>query len=87
LRKASIKVLSERFLSSLIITVLNSATETAVRPFDNAKVCRPGGLNSRCLLPQKLASNPSFDDYKIRLPNRRPVKLAAMLREKVDSGR
>jgi hypothetical protein len=53
----------------LIITVLNSATETAVRPFDNAKASRLGGLNSRCLLPQKLASNPSFDDYKTRLPN------------------
>jgi hypothetical protein len=48
----------------LIITVLNSATETAERPFDNAKASRLGGLNSRCLLPQKLASNPSFDDYK-----------------------
>jgi hypothetical protein len=42
--------------------------ETAVRPFDNAKASRLGGLNSRCLLPQKLASNPSFDDYKTRLP-------------------
>jgi hypothetical protein len=87
LRKASIKVLSRRFQSSLIITVLNSATETAVRRFDHAKACRLGGLNSGCLLPQKLASNPSFDDYKTRLPNRRPVELAAMLREKVDSGR
>jgi hypothetical protein len=66
---------------------MNSATETAVGPFDNAKACRLGGLNSRCLLPQKLASNPSFDDYKTRLANRRPVELAAMLREKVDSGR
>ena len=87
LRKASIKVLSGRFQSSLIITVLTSATETAVRPFDNAKACRLDVLNSRCLLPQKFASNPSFDDYKTRLPIRRPVELAAMLREKVDSGR
>jgi hypothetical protein len=57
------------FQSSLIITELNSATETAVRPFDNAKASCLGDLNSRCLLPQKLASNPSFDDYKTRLPN------------------
>jgi hypothetical protein len=36
--------LSGRFQSSLIITVLNSATETAARPFDNAKASRLGGL-------------------------------------------
>ena len=35
----------------------------------------------------QLASNPSFDGYKTRILNRRPLELAGMLRELVDSGR
>ena len=60
LRKASIKVLSGRFQSSLIITVLNSAPETAVRPFDNAKASRLGGLNSPSLPPKKWRATKFF---------------------------
>ena len=46
--------------------------------FDDAKACCPGGWKSRSL-SLRIGQQLPFDDYRIRLQNRRPLELAAQM--------